>query len=441
MMKRIALGLFALMIFFQVSLADAPFRNHRFDSLKVLPECSDSAIIFIGNSITNMMEWNELFGDRVEILNRGVSGAFTGEVLYNLDEMIKGTPKKVFLMIGTNDLGTEGKENSPEKTAGRIGKILDRMREKWPETTIYYQSILPSKRGLRTKKKTELTNALVKKHIERMKSDRVRYLDIYNALNDGDGGLKDTDMEGSPAAISFDGLHLSQRGYQIWADMIREVVGYEPVIPAGAQNLYGGLRKSEGMRASYFGALPVKNTDILLIGDEMIHGGEWIELTGNPDFKDRGIGWGVPSVELSEIMSGIELMLNGNENFGVVKETPRAVVLYGGLSDILNGKNSDIAAEDYGMVIDALRANLPDTPIYVMTVAPYPEKSEATALEVKALNDHIRHFSEIIPGVVLIELEKALTTPKGTRDEDCFMGVYLSGKGYMKVAQVLNETF
>ena len=40
--------------------ADEPFRNHRYDALRVLPVDSTD-VVFVGNSITNMHEWRDGF--------------------------------------------------------------------------------------------------------------------------------------------------------------------------------------------------------------------------------------------------------------------------------------------------------------------------------------------------------------------------------------------
>lgn len=97
-----------LFAFSSAAHADEPFRKHRYSSFQALPACNDGDIVFIGNSITNMMNWYEAFGSRQEIHGRGNSGGYTQEILDNLESMIAGNPSKVFLMIGTNDLGTNG---------------------------------------------------------------------------------------------------------------------------------------------------------------------------------------------------------------------------------------------------------------------------------------------------------------------------------------------
>jgi hypothetical protein len=63
----------------------------------------DADVIMLGDSITEGIDWRELFPD-IRILNRGISGDTGTGVLNWLDEVIKRRPKIVFLMIGSNNL-------------------------------------------------------------------------------------------------------------------------------------------------------------------------------------------------------------------------------------------------------------------------------------------------------------------------------------------------
>ena len=72
-MKRISTFLAALLCTASAIFADLPFRNHRYDSFRVLDVTSDN-IVFIGNSITDMHCWHEAFktstGEYLPIVNR-----------------------------------------------------------------------------------------------------------------------------------------------------------------------------------------------------------------------------------------------------------------------------------------------------------------------------------------------------------------------------------
>ena len=97
-------------------------------------------VIFIGNSITEGGEWNELFNNDQKIKNGGISGDITRGVLNRMDELAKRKPAKVFLMIGTNDLA---RNISTDSVVKNILWFVSYMKQETPSTQIYVQSILP----------------------------------------------------------------------------------------------------------------------------------------------------------------------------------------------------------------------------------------------------------------------------------------------------------
>src|SRR5262245_19273306 len=96
-------------------------------------------IVFLGDSLTDGARWDELFpGARVR--NRGVPADTTADVLARLDQVAGAKPAKVFLMIGTNDLGRGA---SVAETATRYREILARLGRESSGTRLYVQSVLP----------------------------------------------------------------------------------------------------------------------------------------------------------------------------------------------------------------------------------------------------------------------------------------------------------
>ena len=444
-MKHKCLNALLLLLFIiggrALMFADVTYRDHRFNSYKTLPECQEGDILFVGNSITNMMNWWEAFGSRDNIRARGNSGAASHELLLHYDDIVKGNPSKVFLMIGTNDLGSTTDFNSPDSVASRIIEFLTRTRKKVPDADVYYQSILPSLVGRRTQEKTESTNKMVSQWIEAQNDPKLVYIDLYTPMVTEDGTIKNTAPAPNPEAWSFDGLHLTQKGYQIWLDIIKDYVGYEPVYGPKAVNLDGGMAASNAMRVSYFGALPIKSSDILLIGDEVIHNGEWQERLKNTNIKDRGIGWGFPGITLSMQEGSFDPILSGNVENGVVKETPRAVALYGGTGEIQKGMNADSVFYAYKHAVESLRNRLPQTPIFAMTLMPFPAKETEKNKVITEFNKRI--VNELVnseDNIFLIDLYN--TTGGENRIEDYFMSIdspFISGEGYNAIAKAIEE--
>ena len=216
-MKRLILFAAALLC---VSAASAQGEyNFRKRSLfDVLPIRAND-IVFLGNSITDGCEWAELFDNR-HVKNRGISGDRSGWMLERLDPIVKGRPKKLFLMIGTNDLSAG---RTPEQIAGDIAKIVARFRDGSPRTKIYVQSILPVNGQLTDEKRRDFyerkngmiveTNRLIEQVCGEM---QVPYVDLYSAMVDGEGRLD--------KRYSGDGLHLRGAGYLVWKSVVAPYV-------------------------------------------------------------------------------------------------------------------------------------------------------------------------------------------------------------------------
>lgn len=60
-------------------------------------------IVFLGSSIIDDIELNELFG-RSDIVNRGIGGDITYGILKRIDQYLIQKPKCIFLKIGVNDI-------------------------------------------------------------------------------------------------------------------------------------------------------------------------------------------------------------------------------------------------------------------------------------------------------------------------------------------------
>ncbi len=178
-----------------------------------------SDIVFLGNSITDGCEWSELFNNP-KIKNRGISADRTKWLLKRLDPIVKGKPKKLFLMIGINDLAADV---APETIVANIKKLLNRFATESPRTKIYVQSILPVngvdiksrfKKHRTQNERVVATNKMLRALCEGRKN--TLYVDLFPALADANGRLD--------KRYTNDGLHLMGAGYVAWKKAIAKYV-------------------------------------------------------------------------------------------------------------------------------------------------------------------------------------------------------------------------
>ena len=179
----------------------------------------DVDLIFIGDSITQGWEgagrqvWSKYYGER-KAVNLGIGGDRTQHVLWRLDNgNIDGiSPRAAVVMIGTNNSG-KGRNSAPEMVDGVIA-VVEKLRAKLPQTKILLLGIFP-----RGKHFSEQRGGIlqVNQAIRRLDVDpHVTYLDIGHEFLEDDGSMS--------RAVMPDHLHLSPRGYEIWATSIEKTL-------------------------------------------------------------------------------------------------------------------------------------------------------------------------------------------------------------------------
>jgi beta-glucosidase len=175
-------------------------------------------LIFIGDSITQGWEgggkavWDEFYGRR-NAVNLGIGGDQTQHVLWRLaNGNIKGiSPKLAVVMIGTNN--SHGFK--PEEIAVGVRAIVRKLRKELPQTKVLVLGIFP--RG--PSKEDHLRQVVAKTNELLCKigdGKTVRYLDIGPKFLQEDGALS--------KEIMPDLLHLSPKGYRIWAESMEAAV-------------------------------------------------------------------------------------------------------------------------------------------------------------------------------------------------------------------------
>jgi lysophospholipase L1-like esterase len=185
-------------------------------------------VLFLGDSITQGWEGNgkDVWAKHFEPMhaaNYGIGGDRTQHVLWRITEgkELDGlTPKACVLMIGTNNAGS----NSAAEIAEGVEAIVRELRHQKPHMKILLLAVFPRSgkpaKDLKDPNHVaadELNTKLpeVNKRLAKLDDGKmVKYLDIGQQFLDKDGGLS--------KEIMPDFLHLSKKGYEIWAAAIDE---------------------------------------------------------------------------------------------------------------------------------------------------------------------------------------------------------------------------
>lgn len=171
---------------------------------------------FYANWQTNFHGWNAgNFGwgaDRVEnILWRLENGELDGV-----------NPKVIVLLAGTNNLRDEN-ATKPEADVETVDQVVNGIRamlavirEKAPKASVVLMGITPRQTGSGQPSHVATIRAINQRLSDLADGKGLRFLDLSGRLGDADG----KPLEG----MTVDGLHLSVKAYQLWADALNPVL-------------------------------------------------------------------------------------------------------------------------------------------------------------------------------------------------------------------------
>ncbi|MBO5187045.1 MAG: serine acetyltransferase [Prevotella sp.] len=188
----------------------------RVDKFASLPPIDSATTVMLGNSLT---EYGGDWGRRLHadnVVNRGIAGDDATGIAHRLCQILPGKPRKIFLMVGINDL-SHGL--TAAQTASLACRLIDRIRRDAPDTELYVQSVLPINESTgrwkrlagRTDDVPEI-NRLLSRHCSQA---GITYIDLYSKfVRRGTNVLR--------RELTSDGLHLSPQGYKLWAFELRK---------------------------------------------------------------------------------------------------------------------------------------------------------------------------------------------------------------------------
>ncbi|RYU86484.1 sialate O-acetylesterase [Mucilaginibacter terrigena] len=205
-----------------------PSNQNLFDTIPFIPDhttqrleqfkkqpVTQSGIIFLGNSITEMGNWAKLLNDTT-VVNRGIGGDITYGVLKRLDDIIARQPKKLFILLGINDIG---KDIPDSVIAYNYFKIIGQVKAKSPATKIYVQSILPLNTTIKNfpqhydkGEHIPRVNAMLQSQAGKM---GYTYINLQPLFTDAQNRLD--------AKYTYEGLHLKPEAYVVWVAYLKKM--------------------------------------------------------------------------------------------------------------------------------------------------------------------------------------------------------------------------
>ncbi|MFD1318172.1 GDSL-type esterase/lipase family protein [Loigolactobacillus zhaoyuanensis] len=179
-------------------------------------------IVFVGSSLMEIfpiekMQKEKKLGLEKIIYNRGIRATTTADLLAHIDlQIFDLKPSKIFINIGSNDIGF----NVPENTyLSNYDEIFRQIKEKLPNTEVYalayypmnavynfgeekheHASMFATRSNDDFAKMSEKVAALAQKH-------NYQFINVNANLADENGNLR--------PELTFDGVHMLPAGYEI----------------------------------------------------------------------------------------------------------------------------------------------------------------------------------------------------------------------------------
>lgn len=188
---------------------------------------SEPEILLLGDSITHfwgphndgtpqrgLNAWEKTFSN-YKVLNAGFGWDRVQNLRWRLEngEAPKKDPKLIILHIGTNNSSQtkNARQSTPEETAKAIYMLTEELLQRYPSTRILLFEIFPrDAKNSPTRQWIDATN----KYFDKLPLDsRVTLISLYHVLTQPNG-------ERIPSAYA-DRVHLSDKGYDIWARAIQ----------------------------------------------------------------------------------------------------------------------------------------------------------------------------------------------------------------------------
>jgi lysophospholipase L1-like esterase len=173
-------------------------------------------ILFTGSS--SIRFWKDPVKDfnNDKILNRGFGGSQIIDLIENFDRIIlKYHPKKIVIYSGDNDVDI-GK--SAEIVYGDFCTLFGMIKAKLPDTKVYYIAIKPSINRWEKVLEMNKANIMINEFLNRQHNGV--FVDVFSPM---------IGLDGKPMQELFieDGLHMSDKGYQLWTKILSPYINDE----------------------------------------------------------------------------------------------------------------------------------------------------------------------------------------------------------------------
>lgn len=231
--------------------------------------------------------------------------------------------------------------------------------------------------------------------------------------------------------LAFSLFVIQEKGGLPWLERQIDNVFSSPGIANGMR--YGDLRED------IFHSLPIQDNDIVFAGDSIPDYGEWHELLGMLQVKNRAIAGSNTTAVLRRLD-------------GIVSSTaPAHLVLEVGINDLQQGRGVEQIQREYSAIVEGFLSISANSHMWLLPLFPVNQDmyrrlflpnhfgaAMPQQANVDALNVFLRQLAaKSGPRVHFVNVPEVLDSSGALRREDTSDGIHLNGHGLAKIAQRL----
>lgn len=196
----------------------AQLLRYRAENMKLpAPPAAAPRVVFIGDSITEGWNLAQLALPHAQLLNRGISGQTTPQLLVRFrQDVVELKPAAVHILGGTNDLAGNTGPTTLEAIEDNLMSMVEIAQAN--HIAVVLGAVPPAldfpwRRGLEPAPRIAALNAWIRAYARRRK---LVYVDYESALAGPQHGFSST--------LSEDGVHPNKDGYAVMSSLAREAV-------------------------------------------------------------------------------------------------------------------------------------------------------------------------------------------------------------------------
>jgi hypothetical protein len=185
----------------------------KFEEADSIENYPDDAILFAGSSSIRL--WSTLAEDMAPypVIQRGFGGSHLYDLLVYADRIFNPHQCRAIVLFVANDISGSDQDKSPQEVAKLFKYLLKNIRKSHPDTPVFWIEVTPTSSRWTVWPEIQESTILIGNICEADKN-------AYSIKTD----FAFLNESGRPRDELFvdDKLHLNEKGYAIWSDLIKK---------------------------------------------------------------------------------------------------------------------------------------------------------------------------------------------------------------------------